>query len=462
MTRKLVTSARDVLLPPESSRAAYRDLFNIAYNGLISIQRQLPEGKNTWKYNFNLRGLPCEITCRGSDLGVPHGIDNDVFLALTEEFIEQGCPTDNIIRITMYRLLQLALLCDDGRTRAVVRESLDRMRTATYFVKNLWRNHESNKWVTVTFNLLHDLSYETPEDEGKGSWAIVAQLPPAIAQSIREGYVKPIEASVLLQLNQPARAAYRVLDALRHDPENMHIKVYALNITLEQLSRHFNLRTERTEDVRRTLTAIHTQLLACGYLTQVSFEGRGKKQIVSYLFSQSLNRADPELVSLLCELGVSKPTSERLALEFPERIRDAVTLVRQTLQADGWKPRSVGAFAVDVVKTLPEGKYLVTPVKVNPSPSKLSSRREETQVELPTPLFPELSLLERTETALSTVRFVAGKRLNSEALSALRSALLEGTLLPEDVVRGLTAAKLQRRLEQEVQDLERRLTKVMG
>lgn len=89
----------------------YREELNLVSNGLICIQRQIPPNTNSWTRHYERDGVPREIVCRSpEDFGVPHGLDNDVNLGLQEEFISQGCPDDNTVRVTMYRLLKMCNL----------------------------------------------------------------------------------------------------------------------------------------------------------------------------------------------------------------------------------------------------------------------------------------------------------------------------------------------------------------
>lgn len=336
---------------------AFREELNMVSNGLISIQRQIPPGLNSWTRQYEPGGIPREIVCRApEDFGVPHGIDNDVNLGLQEEFINQGCPDDNIVRITMYRLLKLCNLEDTGRNRASVRESLDRMRSTTYWIKDSWRNHGSRRWMTVTFNLLEQLAYEGDDDEPDGARYLVVMLPSPVANSIRDGYVKPVDLDIARKLDGPSRHAYRALDSKRFNPENPDLRAEVVQAGLMDLRHLFGIVSDRPDEIRRILGRVEKDLVDVGYLASVTLDGRGKKQTVTFVFGAQARKPDLRLVELLRTFKVTQPAAERLVLNHEDRIEPAIELARAILD-HGYRPRSLPAFVTDVVKTLPEGKY---------------------------------------------------------------------------------------------------------
>ena len=80
----------------------------------------------------------------------------------------------------------------------------------------------------------------------------------------------------------------------------------------------------------------------------------------------------PELVELLLNRGVTRPVSETLASDHPQRIQVALKLIDERL-ATGWKPRSLSASVVDAVRNPIKWGYAspkeakVTPPKVRKS-----------------------------------------------------------------------------------------------
>jgi plasmid replication initiation protein len=247
---------------------------------------------------------------------------------------------------------------DDGNRRKDVRRSLDRLRSTTYWVSELWRNHSKGHWTTATFNLVAGLAYDRDVDDPDGARQLVITLAEEIAASIRDGYVKPVRLEVLRMLNQPARAAYRVLDALRYHPENPDQRTDVLQIKLMDLAVHFGLTSERPEIIRRSLDPIHEELIKIKVLSRVELNGRGKKQDVTYVFGEANREADSQLTQLLIEAGLAKGPAEKLAMEYPANVKDGAELARAILNSEyRTRVRSKGALIVDVVRTYGSGKY---------------------------------------------------------------------------------------------------------
>ena len=303
------TQAQDVVL---------REDLNVTQLGLISIQRKISSEYTSWKVAFERAGIESEVECNGAQkYGVPHGIDNDSYLALQELYIEQGCPENGQVAFTMYRLLQMCGLEDSGANRRMIRESLERLSATQYWISGAWRSHEDDDWVTVGFRLIEKLAFTRSRRDSTGARAIAVTLPAELTRNIRNGYFKPVSTTLMRQLGQPARAAYRVLDSLRHDPVLHQSKTSALQLSLMDLAQRCGIAADRPDKIRRTLEPIHTTLLESGYLQDVQITGRGKSQTVSYVFGHAALEPDGELVLLLVGLKVPLVAAKKAALDYP-------------------------------------------------------------------------------------------------------------------------------------------------
>jgi plasmid replication initiation protein len=340
--------AQDVML---------REDLNVTQLGLISIQRKIASEYTSWKVAFERAGIESEVECNGAQkYGVPHGIDNDSYLALQELYIEQGCPENGQVAFTMYRLLQMCGLEDSGANRRMMRESLERLSATQYWISGAWRSHEDDDWVTVGFRLIEKLAFTRSRRDSTGARAIAVTLPAELTRNIRNGYFKLVSTTLMRQLGQPARAAYRVLDSLRHDPVQHHSKTSTLQLSLMDLAQRCGIAAERPDKIRRTLEPIHTNLLESGYLQDVQITGRGKSQTVSYVFGQLALEPDSDLVALLVNLKVPLVAAKKAALDYPENVRDAVAQSRAIL-GRGYKPANEVGFVLDVVRSYGTGKY---------------------------------------------------------------------------------------------------------
>ncbi|THF66755.1 hypothetical protein E7T06_20610 [Deinococcus sp. Arct2-2] len=334
-----------------------REDLNVGHLGLISIQRKIAADYASWKVSFNRAGIPSEIECNGAQkYGVPHGIDNDSYLALQELYIEQGCPEHGLIAFTMYRLLQMCGLDDTGANRRMMRESLERLSATQYWISGAWRNHEEDDWVTVGFRLIEKLVFTRSRRDMEGAKLISVTLPRELTRNIRNGYFKPVSTALLRQLGQPARAAYRVLDALRHDPVQHQDRAATLQITLMDLAQRCGIASDKPDKIRRTLEPIHENLIKAEYLSEVKVTGRGKKQLLSYVFGQAEPEPDTGLVALLVALNVPLVAAKKAAADYPQSVQDGAAQARAIL-ARGYKPQNHVGFVLDVVRSYGNGKY---------------------------------------------------------------------------------------------------------
>jgi len=275
---------------------------------------------------------------------------------LQELYIEQGCPEDGIFAFTMYRLLQMCGLDDSGSNRRMMRESLERLSATQYWISGAWRSHEDDDWVTVGFRLIEKLIFTRQRRDVDGAKALAVTLPREVTRNIRNGYFKPVSTTLLRQLGQPARATYRVLDALRHDPVQFQAKTVSLQISLMDLAQRCGIATDRPDKIRRTLDPIHVDLLKSGYLQDVQITGRDKRQVVLYQFGQAAVEADADLVELLVQLKVPLVAARKAALDHRENVRDGVAQAKAIL-ARGYRPQNDVGFVLDVIRSYGNGKY---------------------------------------------------------------------------------------------------------
>ncbi|GGS25987.1 replication initiator protein A [Deinococcus knuensis] len=335
----------------------FREDLNVGQLGLISIQRKIAPDYTSWKVSFVRGGVKSEIECDGAQkFGVPHGVDNDSYLAMQDLYLEQGCPEDGVIVFTMYRLLQMCGLEDSGANRKMMRQSLERLAATTYWIGGAWRSHQEDDWIVASFRLIEKLVFTRARKDVDGAKMIAVTLPRELTRNIRNGYFKPVSMTLLRTLGQPARAAYRVIDALRHDPVQHQNRTASLQIGLMELAQRCGIASDKPDKIRRTLEPIHEDLLAAQYLKEVTIVGRGKQQEVRYVFGQGAPEPDAALVDLLTGMRVPLAASRKAALDYPLLVRDGVAQAGAILSA-GYQPKNHVGFVLDVVRSYGNGKY---------------------------------------------------------------------------------------------------------
>jgi plasmid replication initiation protein len=422
-----------------------REELNVVQLGLISIQRQLPPDYTHWTHQVERAGVLCTVECNGTaKYGVPRGTDNDVYLALQDAYIEQGCPEDGWVELSMYALLQRCGMSDDsGADRKLVRTSLERMSQTGYLIGSAWLVYGEDDWVTVSFNLIEKLMFTRARKDRDGAKLLRVKLPEEVCRNIRDGYFKPVNLEVLRSLEQPARGAYRVLDALRHDPTTM-TRNEVLQLGLMDLAARFGIASDEPYKIRERLEPIHQELIERGVLTSVDIVGSRRKQQVTYVFSQV--RLDPEpdlrLVTLLTDLAVPRASARRLVLQCPERIEFGVSLARALL-ASGYTPKNRVGFILDVVRygeekySWPEGHPAARVLPPAAAPARVTAHVSDDAPEEP-------------QTPLSHAELT-----NAVALLLLGSGLSKTDLsrLPSETLRELKGEAVRRRSPEERADL---------
>ncbi|MFC4454167.1 replication initiator protein A [Deinococcus sonorensis] len=459
--------------PPPSSapRALERfDEANVARLGLISIQERIPDGHNSWSVEFTVEGRPARLSCDALPKhgGVPHGLDNDVSLALITLFMEDGSPQDGTFSTSAYQILTVIGLDTSGHYYRALKESLDRLTTATYTASEAWRKPDG-RWTTVKFRYIDRLEYTSDDDRLSltGGSILRITLAREIVHSIRAQHIKPLDLTFLTSLQRPlTRALYRLLDAQRRQPESL--TVLSIDTNIIEWAKACKIVDLKPAKIKRTLDGAHEELLQRGYLRQVSYTGRGTKQVISYQFAHEVTSIpDPELVGQLTAFGVTPGMARSLAQQYPEeRLLERIERFRGMV-ARGYSPRSRAAMLVDVIRD-EEGKYadpegFVTADQRQRSEQqrlqseRLLQQRLDEEDERRSEQYAALTPQARAEQALKTVSLMLGRRLTVSMLAALRDLVLRGELDGADLVKRTTRAAMDLKLE----DLSAELTELV-
>ena len=302
------------------------DELNLGRLALISGQKSVPDALRRWEKSIlTPDGRPVIITCSVPDgFVVPHGLDNDFMVGLINLCFEAGLP-DGVFTATGYQLLKASGFPDSAQYYRAMEGSLMRLNKASYTVDEGWFLKGPHTWTTQSFAQVSYLSFQRADNGIRSVSAIHVQLAPPIMESLRAGFIKPLDVEFYRSLSQPlVRAVYRQLDAVRFDensPDGLKAEVGA---PLMGWANRLGLLSDRPDNVQRTLTPAHDELLKRGYLQAVEYTGRGKVKEVRYVFGAPPTAKNPELVALLTERGVKQGMAVRLSTVFSERIEEAV------------------------------------------------------------------------------------------------------------------------------------------
>lgn len=286
---------------------------------LISAVDQVG-GQRNWSVHFQHGGRQVRVSCRAlPELCVPHGVDNDVSSALIDLLMSSGMPEDGTVSVSASELLALAGFHRNGRYWAMLRESLDRLHTTSFEVSGGWRDHPNRRWITAKFHFIENLEYTHQGESGSFDerTMIRLQLAKPIVASMLSGYTKPLNMTFMQSLSRPrTRILFRLLDAMRYDPENPEWVVDALEVGLVEWADQCKISSARPDAVRRALESPHEELIRRGYLRSVTISGRGRSQRLHYEFTPDFAPVNPALLARLRRHGVTDGVARALARSY--------------------------------------------------------------------------------------------------------------------------------------------------
>ncbi len=417
------------------------DEINVARLSLISVQERIPEHHREWSIEVQDHNFRYRVTCQAMpEYGVPHGIDNDISAALINLFIEQGMPDDNAITCTPYLILTTAGLDTSGRYYATLETTLKRLLTTNYFISEGWRDHPRRRWTTASFRYIDRLEYTGEEERMDEGSVLKIYLPAEIVRSVRAGYLKALDLAFMQGLRRPpTRALYRLLDARRFDPERPEQRVVVYQVGLMEWAEACKIIADRPSMVVRALKPAHEELLARGYLRAVEIHGRGKKQVIEYVFGEVEQPPDPELLAdLVSRTGLTRVRATQLIRLHPRAYLEDSLDRLTALLASGFKPRSRTALFVDLVAN--PDKYEIPTDFVAPEPprealqrAESAKRAAEAQAEKDLDALERLPKPQQVEEVMRVLLVMLRNDLKTHEFDALRELLLQDN--PQEIKR---------------------------
>ena len=466
MTKLKTPTKREVTLTDSETAGEYIEERKVAQLGLISIHERIPDDFVTWTQLVERDGGPpgmlkCDAMPQYG--GVPHGFDNDVTANILRYFTEAGCPQDGLVMFSARDILERI----GAHHNATYYQQL---RTATFSATDVWRDHQRNRWVTVTFNYLADLEFSSESQQGllADRSMITVRLAPVIVHSVRASYIKPLDFAFLASLDRRlTRALYRLLDARRFSQTDLGARLPEITVGLSEWAELCKLTVTRPDKVRRTLEPAHEELLAKGYLTSVEYAGRGAQQQIRYVFAgvapsaaaevaPAFTREDWAAVALLTARRVSKPKAQEVVQRGEALVRDRVRKF-DALLAAGYTPRSKTGLLIDVIMD-ESGKYAdpegFVPLDRQQELERRRTLRPPAEAELRPAAEANLPLEERVKAAIRSAQMYVHRNFDARDWTELRQRMLDGRLNPEAFARELAQAAFKMNLQEKVDEIK--------
>ncbi|GGM51973.1 hypothetical protein GCM10008956_30030 [Deinococcus arenae] len=416
------------------------DELNVARLSLISAQSRVPAGYTGWTRTYQTGERTVTVTCTAlTGHVVPHGLDNDVMVAIINLYLEDGCPEDGTVRVSLHRLLLAAGLHASAHYYREVRQSLRRLQSTSYQITQGWWSQGRQRHLDATFNYLWKVTATRDEEYDAGS-VLEIRLPDEIALSIRDGYVKPLDLTLYRELSSPpVRAVYRVLDALRWDSGSAQDRV---TLNLLEWGERLSIYSTEPDKIRRVLQPAHDELRERGILLDVEVTGRGKSQELTYVFAPVERLPDEELLRALTKRGMYPAVAGKYLTEHPDPV--PVHLALRRFDAYPGRKQNAGALLRDML-VHPERYAEVVPLPPEVEPraarpatavaDEATDEVESRQLQEFQALSPERQLT-RLERLLTFAKVMP--LLSPTDRDRLRTALLAGQVDVTDLVRLVT------------------------
>jgi plasmid replication initiation protein len=329
------------------------DELNLGRLTLNSAQKTVPADMRRWEKSIlTPDGRPVIVVCAVEEGEVvPHGLDNDFMVGLINLCFEAGVPSGPFT-ITGYALLKAAGLPDTAQYYRSMQESLKRLSKAKYSVDEAWYARDSGEWLSQEFSQISYLAYRRSTGGMTARATISVQLGVPILDSLRAGYIKPLDLELYRSLSQPlVRALYRQLDALHFDETTEDGLSKEVMAPLLAWAVRLGLFSDRPDNIVRALKPAHDELLKRNYLMQVEVSGRGRDKSVRYVFAGPPRSDHPELAASLMDRGVKKGMALRLSAAFPDRIPEALRRFEHYLKVSKTPISNPGGLLVAMIKS---------------------------------------------------------------------------------------------------------------
>ncbi|QFP78533.1 replication initiator protein A [Deinococcus sp. AJ005] len=451
------------------------DELNFARFGVISMHSRVDQGVTTWNTEFTVNARTFRIEAI-TPQGRPHGIDTDTLVSLETLFVAHGCPEDNWVHTTAYEVRELMGLANNGENYHRLRQSIRRLYFTSVIVgrKSSLTGTQKVRWDNVGVRFFEGLRYRDSEDDGELSAleseaTLSIRLGEQLADSIRAGISQVLDGQLLHRLEQPpARALYRTLQAHRRQDDGQMLK--ELQVPLTEWRQATGLTTDRSDLVRRALASAHEELLANHYLERAVIEGRGKAAVAQYTFADT-HAADPALVRLLRQAGVTVARATALAGQHPERVEEALRFLELRQRAAQGGVRNPGGLVADFLEH--PAKYdlpadFVTPERQRQERAsqvkeqKLSADREaQTRSEAQLDQLGEAPPAEQWTAQRATLQMLLKKHLNAAQWSQLEHLAQRGEIGAVALTRELLEATARSAVKEQIDQLKRKLNPLL-
>jgi hypothetical protein len=215
--------------------------------------------------------------------------DQDVYMAINALLQERGgMPADGKVSFTIYELVRILDLPENGQNYARVRESILRMGKTLIDAENAFYRKDKLNYESEHF-IIWRVHFEANANlYGRASERHTLRFDEVLVRSHRSGYIKQLDVNYYLSLSGThAKSLYRLIDHRRGDSLEWTIGVKRLKDLLGMAPSY-----RYPSKIKEKLQPAHEELVSKGFLKEVHHPER---DILTYKVAESFVSARSQL-----------------------------------------------------------------------------------------------------------------------------------------------------------------------
>lgn len=211
-------------LVPPASRPKPPGLFAYNLRALVLHSLVTPSQRTDlvqWEYKMEMPNIGNQqVVClAGRNELVPHGQDENILQGVINAYVENGCPADGTIQMTVAQFLAHAGLKRKGGIAATLHEGLQRLQQATYRIKSSTydQRREKHRWTEEQFSLIDSFRFYDEVSlfeyvgQRKLGTVMKVRLSGTLMASLKGGHILALQRSRFSQMSVHTRMLYGML-----------------------------------------------------------------------------------------------------------------------------------------------------------------------------------------------------------------------------------------------------------
>lgn len=308
-------------LPARSAHIS-RDEMNLAEFPLAVLSTRSNPSIKTLEFKDTVLGKNGETVKRtwvitGADkFGLPTASDDEVLLGLLKLSVDEGLESQKVY-FTRYELLKILRWSTEGRSYARLQNAFDRLSGVRIKAANAFFDNETKSHSTKNFGIID--AYEINdgrEADTKPSFFIWSE---ELFKSFKVGFIKKLDLAFFLDLQSAvSKRMYRYLDKHFWYKSKVTINLFTLCHEKIGVSRNYRY----ASSLRQQLDPAIDELIKCGFLSKVEYQGRAKQTTITLYAASKQPRSvsSREPAKKLAAAQLVDDASSRLRLELLDRL----------------------------------------------------------------------------------------------------------------------------------------------